>query len=82
MLNDLLSGANPFGGMRVVIREPVPMYKRVMMFKKHRKKPNWTRVKVFSHWQELIEDGQVLNDTARGVMYVNRATHDQLRKAI
>lgn len=82
MLNTLLNGPGMLGGVRVVIRDPVPMYKRVMMFKKHRRKSNWTRVKAFSHWQELIEDGQVLNDTARGVMYMNRRTHDQLRKAI
>lgn len=77
-----LNNTNHLGGMRVVIRDPVAMYKPKAMFKRHRKKRSRTIVKVFSHWQELIEDGQVLNDIARGVMYVNRRTFDQLKTAI
>lgn len=73
-----LSDTNHFGGMKVVIREPLPMYKRKAMFKKHRKKKSRTIVKVFSHWQELIENGSVISDIDRGIMYMNRVTYAKL----
>lgn len=82
-LNNLLNGRDAvFGGLNVVIKDPLPVYKKVMLFKKHRKKPNWTRVKVFSHWQELLQNGEVINHRPSNTLYMNAATYDTLMKAI
>ena len=72
----------PFGGPCVVIIDPAPVYKQVMMFKRHRKKRNWTRVEVFSHWEEWILTGQVLGDLSADVVHMNRATWDRLEKGL
>lgn len=69
-------------GYAIHVREPVPVYTHVVMYKKHRKKNNHQqRVKVFSHWSEIIEDGQVISDDFDRAFYMNRRTFEMIKEA-
>lgn len=68
-------------GMRVVVRDPIPVFKKISFFKKHRKKRCWTpRVRVFSHYFSMVEDGQVIGDGINNVLYMNSNTYRELQK--
>jgi len=69
-----------FNGHKIFISEPYPVYKSVVLFKKHRKKKNrQPRVKVFSHWNEIIKDGEAIK--IGNALHMTAATFDKLRKA-
>jgi hypothetical protein len=72
----LISGAN------VCVVEPCPHYVHQCMAKRHRKKRRITpRVKIFSHYVEVLDDGQVLHDQTTNVMYMNRRTYIEIRNS-
>jgi hypothetical protein len=68
-------------GIKIVIRDPVPCTKRVAMFKKHRRKKQWTpRVKIIVGYMEMVKDGDVFHDRINNVMYMNSKTFAQLNQ--
>lgn len=70
--------SNTFQGRRIIIRKPWAVFRTVVMYKKHRKKRRSTRVKVFSHYEDMLEDGQILVDEINNVMHVNQLTFNRL----
>jgi hypothetical protein len=71
-----------FNGYRVFVQDPVPMFVRKSLFKKHRKKRRRVIVKMFSHYATLLEDGQVTMDNINCFMHCNRKTFNEMQKVI
>ena len=72
-----------FGGFSVFIAKPYPVYKQVSRFKKSRKKKNWTsRIKVFSHLEEFLMDGEIAHDKERKSIHMNEATFRQFKLSL
>ena len=66
-----------FSGYRLVTVAPHQVTEQVIKFKRHRKKRRYTpRVVCFSHWKDLLEDGEIViqGDTA----YANRRTNENM----
>lgn len=70
------------GGTRVIVCDPFACYKTVLRFKRHRKKKQRTSVKTFSHWVEVVKDGDVIHDRINNVIYMNRVTFNMVQRAL
>jgi len=67
-------------GLKVIVKKPYPVYISKWYRKKHRKKRWSQRVKLFSHWGQLIPDGEVIMLKERGVVMVSEATYAHMTK--
>jgi hypothetical protein len=70
-------------GHLVIVQPPVPVFKSLRRFKRHRKKKNLQpRVRKFSHYIEIVRDDEILQDRIHKIFYVNERTAESLRRAL
>lgn len=75
-----MDGIFRHNGLRVIVSPPYPVYVRKWFYKKHRKKRQSQRVKMFSHWGQLLKDDEVIQ--MPGALHMNENTFSALKKAI
>ena len=71
----------PFNGCRLIEHKDHPVYRYKWMKKRHRKKRKPQRVRFFSHWDNVLEDGQVIENKQDGSMIMNPRTLAELMRA-
>lgn len=70
-------------GFKVIEVPSRPSYAAKLMRKRHRnKRATQPRVKVFLGWVDMIEDGQVIVDEARGTVMANTKTCHRIKQEI
>lgn len=73
---------SPLAGIRVQVTPDYPIFKTVPMPAKRKWGPKTQRVKIFSHYDNVLKDGQILSYEHQGTFLMNPRTKSEIDKAI